>query len=544
MYLLFALALWSLGSAFEAVVTGREMKIYWSVIQYIGSQSISVLFFIVVVRFVRMDWLLTPKRIALLFLVPFATVMVAATNHWHKLLWPKIELETTWAGVLGIFHHGPWYWLQATYAYALIIAGVALLVRAVFSGPKRYSRQALLLLAAVFLPWVWNFLYGISPETFGGMDITPSWFTISGIFLIFAVFRYQLLEVIPIARNILFESIPDTMIVIDTRSTIVDMNAAAEKLAATTVEKAMGRSLDEVFAPYPSIIEFARTSPTSDTSEIEIITGKEPRFYKARMRPVPSKRGPLGYLLTLHDITEHKFALEELKRINAELDMYAHTVSHDLKSPLTAVSLANETIVKILKSNRAHEEMENIENLSSVMDSNIKRAVSLIDNILELAEAGQKPKDVDIVDVGELVKKILEEKAKEIEARRIRIEAGELDIIIANKTQIYQLFANIISNAIKHNDSPEPVIRISLLESVENFHRYLVKDNGSGIPDDALDNIFMPFYKTGKSGETGIGLATALRIARIYAGSIRAYNDNGACFEITLYDYPLVGKSD
>lgn len=544
MYLLSALAVWSLGSALEAAVTTREMKIYWSVIQYIGSQSISVLFFIVVVRFVRKDWLLTPKRIGLLFLVPSATVMMAATNHWHKLLWPEIELEKTWAGLVGIFHHGPWYWFQAVYAYTLILAGVALLVRAVFSGPKRYSKQALLLLAAVFLPWVWNFLYGISPEIFGGMDITPSWFTISGIFLIFAVFRYQLLEVVPIARNILFRSIPDTMVVIDTRNIIVDMNPAAEKLAATTLEEAMGRPLDEVFASYPSIIELARTSPASDTSEIELIIGRELKFYEARMRPIPSKRGPLGYLLTLHDITEHKFALEELRRINAELDMYAHTVSHDLKSPLTAVSLANETIVKILKSNKALEEQENIENLSSVMDTNIKRAVSLIDGILELAGAGQKPRDVDIVDVSEIVKKIQEEKSKEIEERGIKFEAGNLDTITANKTQIYQLFANIISNAIKHNTSPEPVIQISLLESAENFHRYLVRDNGPGIPEDALDSIFLPFYKTGKSGETGIGLATALRIARVYGGMIRAYNDNGACFEVSLYDYPAVMESD
>ncbi len=537
MYLLFALALWSLGSALEGVVTTREMKIYWSVIQYIVAQSTPVLFLLVVLRFTRKDWWVTPRRLALLFVIPFVAVAMAATNHWHKLLWREIELEKTWAGIVGIFHHGPWYWVQSVYAYSLLAAGVVLLIRAVFSGPKTYSKQALLVLVAALLPWIWNFMYGLSPETFGGMDITPVWFTISGIFLIFAVFRYQLLEVVPIARNVLFENIPDAMIVIDSRGSVVDMNPAAEALAGLSLKKVVGQNLDEVFASYPSIIEFARGSPLPDGTQVELQIGREYKVYEARMRSVPSKRGPLGYLLTFHDITEHKFALEELKRINAELDMYAHTVSHDLKSPLTAVSLANETIVKILKSPVTSETTENIEKLSSVMNDNVKRAFSLIDGILELAQAGQKPRDVDIVEISEIIKKIQEEKSEEIERRNIRIETDELDTITANKTQIYQLFSNIISNAIKHNDSSDPLIEIRLLESGEGFHRYLIRDNGSGMPEEDLEKIFTPFYKRGKTGETGIGLATALRISRVYGGNIRAYNKNGACFEISLYDY-------
>jgi len=70
----------------------------------------------------------------------------------------------------------------------------------------------------------------------------------------------------------------------------------------------------------------------------------------------------------------------------------------------------------------------------------------------------------------------------------------------------------------------------------EGLHRYLTRDNGSGIAPEYLGRIFLPFVK-GKTGETGIGLTTVEKIVAVYGGEIRAYNDNGACFEFTLKDY-------
>ena len=96
---------------------------------------------------------------------------------------------------------------------------------------------------------------------------------------------------------------------------------------------------------------------------------------------------------------------------------------------------------------------------------------------------------------------------------------------------------NLISNTIKHNDSENPVLEISYLGDDEGgLHRYLVRDNGSGVPPDDLESIFIPFIK-GQTGDTGLGLSIVEKIVKVYHGEIRAYNDNGACFEFTLRDY-------
>ncbi|MHB8894395.1 MAG: sensor histidine kinase [Candidatus Geothermincolia bacterium] len=107
----------------------------------------------------------------------------------------------------------------------------------------------------------------------------------------------------------------------------------------------------------------------------------------------------------------------------------------------------------------------------------------------------------------------------------------------ANPTQIYQLFRNLISNAIRHNDGNDPFIEIKYLGlDKESRHEYQVKDNGPGIPETDLKKVFLPFIK-GTSGDAGIGLATVEKIVKAYGGTIEVTNDGGACFTFTIADF-------
>jgi len=94
---------------------------------------------------------------------------------------------------------------------------------------------------------------------------------------------------------------------------------------------------------------------------------------------------------------------------------------------------------------------------------------------------------------------------------------------------------------VKHCVAEAPAIRIQRVgDDGAGRHTFLIYDNGEGIPEENLTRIFTPFFKgaTGATGGTGIGLATVKKITNLYDGSIRAYNDNGACFEFTLKDHP------
>ena len=243
----------------------------------------------------------------------------------------------------------------------------------------------------------------------------------------------------------------------------------------------------------------------------------------------------------VHDITESKKAEEELGRMNVELKGYARTVSHDLKGPLTGILLALDLMENSLERIRSGDALgvENAEEAVSALRKNAKSAQRRIDDLLALAEAGQVPREVYDVDMGEIVEGVLRERSGEVENRRIKVRVDPgMGHVKANPTQMEQVFSNLVGNAIDHCNDEGLEIEISCLGDVGGGIRYRVRDNGPGIPPDDLENVFTPFFK-GEEGGTGLGLAIVRRIIDVYNGEITAANDNGACFEFVVRDLRL-----
>ena len=251
------------------------------------------------------------------------------------------------------------------------------------------------------------------------------------------------------------------------------------------------------------------------------------------------KGNPTHVLGVNRDIAERKKAEEEIKRINAELESYARTVSHDLKGPLTGIMLAVEMLVKSLEGIDTGD-AEEIDEIVVAINTNARNARGRIEGLLALAGAGQVPRGTSPVDVREVVEGVLAEGFHEIKEKGIEVDvSGDLGTITASPTQMQQVFSNLIGNAIRHNDSENPVMWVSHLGDEEDgAHRYLVRDNGPGIPEDIIDKVFLPFT-SGKDGDTGIGLSIVEKLVKVYGGEIRAYNEGGACFEFTLKDYKV-----
>ena len=268
-------------------------------------------------------------------------------------------------------------------------------------------------------------------------------------------------------------------------------------------------------------------------------------------------------LVAIEDVTEKKLAMEELRhernhleskveertaeleqavssleKLNVELDGYASSVSHDLRGSMAVIegaSMALRDLARLPESERLYSDIDEI---AEIISSGVEKAELLMTDLLSLAVAGQAPAELAEVDIREVVQGVQGEVSERFKDRDIRFEVDdELGRLKANPTHIYQLFWNLISNAVVHNENPSPSVKVEYLGAVEaGGHRYVVRDNGSGIPPEDLEKIFIPFFK-GKDGDTGIGLATVEKVVTTYGGVIRAYNDDGACFEFVIRDY-------
>ena len=237
------------------------------------------------------------------------------------------------------------------------------------------------------------------------------------------------------------------------------------------------------------------------------------------------------FVANVRDITDRKQAEEALRLANMELEGYAHTVSHDLQGPLSSIATAADLLSSMLEG-IGDDEGEAL----GIIRNSVKRALDLTENLLGLAEVGQAPPLREPLDVSEVVRSILLEKEALLKERGTRVSLeGDLGVAAMDPTHAYQVFSNLIGNAIKHNDSENLEIHVSRLEETESgVLRYLVRDNGPGIPEGAEEDIFLPFHKGPNSTDTGIGLSTVDKVVRLYGGTIWAYNDGGACFEFTL----------
>ncbi len=226
-------------------------------------------------------------------------------------------------------------------------------------------------------------------------------------------------------------------------------------------------------------------------------------------------------------------AEERLARINAELEGFAHTVSHDLKNPLAAIETASEALRRMVVP-AVEDNGPEVTEVFDLIERNVYKANRLIEDLLTLARAGQFPEGISDVDTRGVVLKIIEERADQIEESGITVNVGEdLGVLPANETHMCQVFSNLIDNAIKHNPETGLTISVSSTGMVDGKRRFLVRDSGSGLQESDLDKLFIPFFK-GADGQTGIGLSIVEKIVKLYGGCIRAYNDGGACFEFTI----------
>lgn len=353
--------------------------------------------------------------------------------------------------------------------------------------------------------------------------------------------------------RLLADNVTDTIWTTDLQLNVTYISPSVERLRGFTVEEAMALPVTETLAP--GSLELAlkilseelaaerkgdRNPDRTLTMELEV--GRKDGstiWVEMSMRFLRDECGqPVGLLGVTRDVSDRKKAEEELRKINEELDCFAQTVAHDLKGPITTIGLSSNTIRDLMHLPPSEDVEKKLEDTFVTMKRSVKQGATLVKDLLSLAEAGQIPEEVSEVDIAETVRNILKERSGELEARGVTVRVSDgLGSVVANPTHMYQVFANLINNAIRHGSSDDPVIQIKGLEEpIRGAHRFLVRDNGGGISEDELGSIFMPFFK-GADGDTGIGLSTVKRIIEVYGGSINAYNDHGACFEFVLRDF-------
>ncbi len=224
----------------------------------------------------------------------------------------------------------------------------------------------------------------------------------------------------------------------------------------------------------------------------------------------------------------------ELAKRNAELERFACVASHDLQEPLRVVS----GYVHLLAKRHGNQlDAEAVEFITFATNA-VKRMQELIDDLLTYSRVGRGLADPEAVDTEECVEYSLQNLRRTIEDAQARIVRGPLPHVPGARSELTQLFQNLIGNAVKYRGDRPPRIEINARADGQ-FWLFSVRDNGIGIEPQYYERIFDLFQRLHHSDEyqgTGIGLALCKKIVEQYGGRIwvESEPEQGSTFLFTL----------
>ncbi|MGC2773504.1 MAG: ATP-binding protein, partial [Candidatus Sulfotelmatobacter sp.] len=239
---------------------------------------------------------------------------------------------------------------------------------------------------------------------------------------------------------------------------------------------------------------------------------------------------------TLRHQVENDLAkkVDELARSNADLEQFAYVASHDLQEPLRMVT----AYTQLLGERYRGKLDENADKFIGYATEGAQRMQVLIQDLLAFSRVGRSGSASVSVDCNAVMKEVLQTLAAAIQESGAVVNHAELPAVWADRTQVAQVFQNLMGNAIKFRGEAPPMISVQA-EKAGELCQFSVNDNGIGIAPEYTQNIFVVFQRLHARTEypgNGIGLAICKKIIEHNGGRIwvESQPGSGSSFKFTL----------
>ena len=345
----------------------------------------------------------------------------------------------------------------------------------------------------------------------------------------------------------LVEMSPDA-IIIHRQGMIIYANPTAFRiLGATATEELIGRALLDMV--HPAFHHALQQNINSDLRG-EVTPPMEVQMIRldgttvtveGRGKSIPVNGNP-AIQVVIRDITERKMAenrlkeyAESLKRSNEDLELFAHIATHDLQEPIRGIV----NFTQILKKQCGEGDYTSAAKYLGVIEHAGLRMHHLVNDLRKYSGVRSHAKLLEPTDMEDVLSNALNNLHLVIEDTYTSITHDPLPTVLADNTQIVQVFQNLLDNAIKfRRKEVSPVIHISS-SSLNRMWHFSVQDNGIGIPSEYFDKIFILFERLHRRDAypgTGLGLALCKRIIERHGGRIWVESEvgKGSIFHFTL----------
>lgn len=378
-----------------------------------------------------------------------------------------------------------------------VVAGPAWLGARALSDSGVTRAQTLSLFVAFLIPFVvlalW-FANSLPGPPNGAMVIGA---LPTSALIAWAVHRYQLFDLVPLSREMVFDELNDAVLVLDRDLRLLDYNHVAVEMFPD-LEDDVGTNIDEVVPALASggEADTIGSFPASFTSYRD----SEPRVYSVSASRLPEEETFRGHGLVIRDVTGRNRRVRDLEQQTKQLERFASTLSHDIRNPLSVVQ-GQITLA---------QEDEGFDGLEKAVDA-VGRIEQIVDDLLTLSREGRTIDERQFVSLATVAEDAWE--MTETEDATLDIAIDPAVGVYADETRLGNVFENLFRNALEFGGRD---VTVRLGRHTDGF---FVEDDGPGIPPGRRDRVLDYEYTTTENG-TGLGLAIVDSIAQAHGWSV------------------------
>ncbi|GGC57562.1 sensor histidine kinase [Haloferax sulfurifontis] len=515
-----AVSFWTATTAVKLLLVDPGAKLFAYKLLHVGAMTAAPTFFVFALAYTGRRELLDRYVVASLYVVPAVFLVVLFTNPL-ELGYTGWQLSTVDGVTTLSVTDGPVSVFGLVYGFVLLFLGLGVIGQYALELDRPYRTQATLLLVGMVVPSVVAALELTDTAPLaGGVNLIPASLAVPSVTFGIAVYRYRLLDILPLAYATAGAHSADGLVVLDADEVVVHVNDHVRPLLGTD-GPLLGRPASEAV---PNYGDLAGDPPTCDV----LVEGG--RYVELTRIPLDRAGDPLGWVVSVRDVTPRKRYELALESRNDELEVLNRIVRHDIRNDMQLVTAYIDIVLE-------HEPLS--DEARSQLETALRRAlntVDLTDVLGQLMRATNDDERRRALDVGDAVREAVEDVREGYPNAAFTVDDLPPATVFANDL-LDSVFVNVLKNAVVHSDRDHPSISVSGAADGERV-TVRIADDGPGISDERKSVVFGKGAKGLESPGTGTGLYLVETIVTNFGGTVHI-EDNEPRGSVFVIELPL-----